>query len=113
MDRLDKSIGGDSYLNEVRVGLLLEEGKDFDTATKLAEQFLQERPDSEDAHYLLLGVHIANKNFAGAVAVMRLMGERFELVFEEEGLDPSFSNYVALKDSPEWEAYKAKLADAP
>lgn len=113
IDKLDKSLGGDSYLDELRVSLLLEEGKDLARATELAEESLQAQPESEDAHYLLLGVHVANHNFAGAVAVMRMMGERFELVFEEEGLDPSDPNYAALKESPEWEAYKAKTSNTP
>lgn len=109
IDRLDKSVGGDDYLDELRVSLLLEEGKDLGRATAIAEKSLQTNPESEDAHYLLLGVHVANQNFGGAVAVMQMMGERFELVFEEEVLDPSDPNYVALKASPEWEAYKSKL----
>ncbi len=110
VDNLDNSLGGDPYLDQVRVGLLLDEGKDLDRATELAEKALQADPESEDAHYLLLGVHMANRNFGGAVAIMRLMGERFELVFEEEGLDPSDPNYIALKASPEWEAYKLKTS---
>ncbi len=113
LDKLETSLGGDSYLNDVRIGLLLEEGKDLERATTLAEEALKAAPESEDAHYLLLGVHVTNRNFAGAVATMRLMGERFELVFEDDGLDPSDANYMALKASPEWAAYKSKLSEVP
>jgi tetratricopeptide (TPR) repeat protein len=111
VDRLDESLGGDPYLDELRVSLLLQNGKDLDRATEIAEKSLAAQPESEDAHYLLLGAHVANRNFAGAVAIMRLMGERFDLVFEEEGLDPGDANYMALKASPEWAAYSAKLSD--
>lgn len=113
IDNLETSLGGDEYLDELRIGLLLEEGKDLGRATTLAEKAVTAQPESEDAHYLLLGVHVANRNFAGAVAIMRLMGERFELVFETDGLDPSDPDYTALKASPEWEAYQAKLSGNP
>ncbi len=113
VERLDESLGGDEYLDELRIQLLLDEGKDLGRATELAEKAVTAQPESEDAHYILLGVHVANRNFAGAVAIMRLMGERFELVFESEGLDPGDPDYSALKASPEWEAYQATLTNAP
>jgi hypothetical protein len=113
IDKLDASLGGDDYLDELRIGLLLEEGKDLGRAVELAEKAVTANPESQDAHYLLLGVHVANRNFAGATAIMRLMGERFELVFETDGLDPSDPDYNALKASPEWEAYQATLSATP
>lgn len=109
IDELDAHLEGDPQLDGMRVSILLEEGKDLTRATALAEKLVQASPESEDAHYLLLGAHVDSHNFAGAVAIMQLMGERFDLVFESKGLAPGDPNYMALKDSPEWEAYLAKL----
>jgi hypothetical protein len=109
VDRLDASIGGDPHLDTIRVSLLIEEGRDLERAIELAEKGLKDNPESEDAHYLMLGAYVANQDFGGTVAVMTLMGERFGVVFEEAGLNPSDPNYTALKASPEWQAYTAKI----
>mgnify|MGYP001556077466 CR=1 FL=1 len=109
VDQLDRSLGGDPYLDRARIMLLLDEGKDLARATTLAETTVQASPADKEAHYLLLEVHVEARNFPGAVAIMRLMGERFELVFDEEGIDKSDAGYRALLESPEWQAYSLRV----
>tara|TARA_R110002096_G_scaffold44526_13_gene120724 strand:- start:371613 stop:372692 length:1080 start_codon:yes stop_codon:yes gene_type:complete len=91
-------------LLSARVALLLS-AKNFSLATELAEKALAAHPEQQEAHYRLLEVHVLNRNFAGAVAVMRLLGERFNVRFSEEGMDTSHPAYVELLASDEWSAY--------
>ncbi len=108
--RLSKELGGDAALRKVQIGLLLDAGILLKRATELAEEAVQENPDDKECYFLLMESHVATRNHAGSVALMRLMGERFEMVFQEEGIDASDPNYAALLASPEWAAYVANLA---
>ncbi len=101
---LQEGIGDEDGLLTTRVALLIE-AKDFDLATELAEKALRAHPEQQEAHYRLLEVHVEHRNFAGAVAVMRLLGERFNVRFTEDSMDTSHSAYVELLASDEWSAY--------
>jgi hypothetical protein len=101
---LQVGVGDEDGLLSTRVALLLE-AENFTLATNLAEKALAAHPEQQEAHYRLLEVHALNRNFAGAVAVMRLLGERFNIRFSEEGMDTSHPAYVELLASDEWVAY--------
>jgi hypothetical protein len=101
---LQTGLGDEDGLLTARVSLLLD-AKDFARATELAEQALAAHPEQQEAHYRLLEVHVENRNFAGAVAVMRLLGERFNVRFSEDGMDTTHPAYVELLASDEWSAY--------
>lgn len=105
VERLNKKVGGDAYLQTLRVHFLLEDGKNLKLATTLSEELVLSKPKDEDAHYLLLASHVANKNFGGAIVVMRLMGERFGHAFDKEGMAELDGSYEAFMASPEWDAY--------
>ncbi len=97
-------LGDESILLTERVSLMLE-SEQFARATKLAEDALVAAPGQREAHYRLLEVHVESRNFAGAVAIMHLMGERFNVRFTEAGMDTSHPAYVELIASPEWASY--------
>ncbi|MCP4448169.1 MAG: hypothetical protein GY811_22950 [Myxococcales bacterium] len=59
----------------------------------------------QEARYRLLEVHALSRNFPGALAVMRLLGERLNVRFTEEGIDTSHPAYVELLASDAWAAY--------
>jgi len=101
---LQTGLGDEDGLLTTRVALLLE-AKDFSRATELSEKALAAHPEQQEAHYRLLEVHVENRNFAGAVAVMRLLGERFNIRFSEDGMDTTHPAYVELLASDEWSAY--------
>ncbi len=112
IDRLEKGVGGDPYLNQMRAGILIEQGTDTKRAVALAKLAVAAEPGEEDSQVILLSAEVANKNFPGTVEQMLLLSEKFDYQFTEAMLPELTDAHEELVKSDAWAKYKAKYPAA-
>ncbi len=105
IDRFEAALGGDPYLNQLRAGILIEQGKDFGKAAKHAAQAIESEPTDTDSYYLLLAAELANKNAVGAVAAIDALAKTFDLSFGPADAVGYAETFPEFPESREWQAY--------
>lgn len=107
VDRFDKALGGDPYLNQLRAGIFLEEGKDFAKASALAKMAIESEPTDSDSYYLWLASELSNQNAAGTVAAMESLRTTFDVSFGPDDASEYAETFPEFAQSKEWLAYLA------
>ena len=106
VDRLDAAVGGDPYLDALRVQALLAMGR-TDEAQAAADRFADALPDLNDGLFLQIDVALAREDYRAAVAAMLRLQREFEIEFYPEDLkrDPLWAGFVA---SPQYKVWAAE-----
>jgi hypothetical protein len=105
VDKIDKAVGGDPYLDSLRANLHAE-NDDLDKAVHHAKQAVTREPELETLWTTLLGVHVLRKDVAQTLATMDEMGTRFGTQFDQEFI-ASQPQWEFLRTSPEWKKRQA------
>lgn len=106
VDRLDARLGGDPYLEVMRVGVLLEQGK-ADEALSRAQKAAGALPKLIEAHWTLLNAAVEKKDHAAAVTALETLRSTFGQSFPGLGTSPEFAELVASSQYKEWAAKQA------
>jgi hypothetical protein len=107
--RLEQAVGGDPYLNITRANIHTEE-KRYDVAKQDAQRAIAQEPSLQDAYWSLVTISLHEHDYAGTVALLNQLGERFRIPFGDMTQLPVFSEFVK---SPEYRAWKEGRAAGP
>jgi tetratricopeptide (TPR) repeat protein len=105
LDRLDKRVGGDPYIDSMRATIRSQEGK-YDEAARFARSAVDREPDLEDGYWTLLEIQLAAETYDDAVATMRKLASDFAAEFDRASMaaEPSYSGFL---ESPQGKAFFA------
>ncbi len=82
VDRLDASLGGDDYLNELRANVLLLNG-DYEKAENIFLTQIENDPENQDAYWNMLSLKIESKSYYAALKWMRLLRDQYQADFSQ------------------------------
>ncbi len=105
LDHLDKRVGGDPYIDVQRSHMFLADGNPTEAA-RTAKAATTAEPELIDGWYAAVDAGSATKDYAGAVAAMKVLKDKFQIDLPEESLakEPQFAGLLA---SPDYKAFKA------
>lgn len=104
--RLEKSVGGDPYLQILRASILSDAGKPAE-ARKAVEAAVADCPELITVHWILVGLTLAAKDNAATLKALKLIDERFEMEFGDLKEVPEYAAFVESPQYAEWKAYLA------
>jgi tetratricopeptide (TPR) repeat protein len=101
VDRLDRIVGGDPYLDVVRSDICLGMGVP-EKASAFARRAIRREPLLEEAHWAVVSVELERGDFAGVARALTEMEEN--LGFRVEGLeeDEAFAEFVSSQEYRDW-----------
>jgi hypothetical protein len=102
VDRLDRAVGGDPYLDTIRAGALVMAGRTAD-AKKAAQRLAQAEPDKSDGPMTLLSIALAEKDHAETLRLLKLLESRFGMQFRDLRTVPEYAQFVRSPQHGEWE----------
>lgn len=108
LDRLDKSLGGDPYLETLKANMLAEAGR-FKDARASAEKAIEGAPKLPQAYWVRVTVATKEKDHKDTLKCLKTIVETIEPTLEPGALlaDDRFTNFVK---TPEFEEFKKWLA---
>ena len=104
IDRFEKAVGGDPYLNVVRATIHTE-AKEYDAARKDARSAIAQDPTLQDAFWSLLTISLQEHQFAETVKLLNQLEDSFHVPFGDMTQLPVFAEFVR---SPEYHAWKER-----
>jgi predicted Zn-dependent protease len=111
IDQLDKAIGGDPYLNNLRAGGLMEAGR-YKEASAAAEMAVKAVPKLPQAYWMRATIATKEKNNADVLAWFKRLIEATETEVVPADLETD-ERFVGFVKSPEFGELKAWLAKRP
>lgn len=101
VDRLDKSVGGDSFLNVIRANILGEQGM-LTEAIAAANAAIEGNPDMQECYLTLVGLHLLSKDHARTVEALNLLEQRFEMQYNDLRQVPEYADFVQSPEGQQW-----------
>jgi hypothetical protein len=101
VDRVDKAVGGDAYLNVLRANLLLSQGKS-DEAWKTTEAAIAAEPTLKVAYFSLLGQSLKDRKFAKTAELLSMLEAKFNMKFKDLTTVPAYAEFVKSDDYKKW-----------
>jgi hypothetical protein len=102
LEILDKSVGGDPYLDCVRAGVYLRAG-DHDSALKRAEKAVAGVPDIPQASHVLADVTVNMGDYARAVKILDTLKRRFNIKLPPDSIsDPAWRHFFQSEQYQQW-----------
>jgi tetratricopeptide (TPR) repeat protein len=102
LDRVDKAVRGDPYLNVLRANLRARQGN-YDAARQLARQAIAEEPTMKNAYYFLVDLSLKTKDFAETARLLETLKTRFGVGFDSLENSAPFAEFVK---SPEYKTWR-------
>jgi tetratricopeptide (TPR) repeat protein len=110
VDRLDRSVGGDPYLDLLRANLSEARG-DLKEARRFARRAVDREPSLLAAHWALVGYSLTNKDYDETLARLKEIDRTFRIVFNDLSKAPIYAGFVKSPQYARWLDYlKAKKA---
>lgn len=101
VDRLDKSVGGDPYLDVLRADCLITAER-LEEAKQAARAAVEAEPELIDAYWALATVGLRTKDFAEVSRLLNLIEKQFDMVLEDLTEFPDYAEYVESPEYQEW-----------
>jgi len=101
IDRLDKSVGGDPYLDTLRAEIVVKQ-KDVPKALQLAEQSVRGAPDIIEPHLTLISLLLESKSHARTLAGLRHLEQNFKFNPGDVSGHPIYADFVKSPEGVEW-----------
>jgi hypothetical protein len=102
--RLEKTLGGDPYLNVLRANINFESGN-LDAARRAAEAAVAESPKLEVGYWALVTVLLKQQDIAAALPLMARLEDEFGADLSSVEEQPLYKHLVS---SPQYEAWRAE-----
>ena len=112
IDRLDKSLGGDPYLDVMRGNILFVKG-DVEGAKKRGASAAKADPTLYGAYDLQLSVAMKTNDHAETARVLGVFEEKFGLQFGDLSGSAELAAFRASPEYKKWMAHKRPAAPAP
>lgn len=107
LDRLERSVGGDPYLNVLRASTLLLQGKDAE-AKKLAGKAIEEEETLLDAYWALITVSLRQNSYDETLALMNDVESNFDVEFYDLETIPDYAGFIESPQYQQWLASKSQ-----
>jgi tetratricopeptide (TPR) repeat protein len=107
LDRVDKAVGGDPYLNVLRANLRSRQG-DLDGARQLAQKAITQEPTLKNAYYMLVDLSLKTKNFAETARLLDLLQTKFGIGWDSLSNSPAFAEFTKSSEYRAWRASRSK-----
>jgi tetratricopeptide (TPR) repeat protein len=103
VERLDKRVGGDTYLMFLRANLFAA-AKKYDKAKESAEKALADEPTLVDAMWTLLTVALETESFAEAAALLKRLETEFEVEMDPGvmAVEPLYAEFLQSDEYKTW-----------
>ncbi|NQT36710.1 MAG: hypothetical protein HQ581_04425 [Planctomycetes bacterium] len=101
IDRLDKAVGSDPYLNVMRAGAY-SEMQDYAKAKQCVRQAIEADDTLINAHWALVNISLDEKDFAETTRLMKTIADRFEFEANDLTTEPEYAEYVKSPHYQEW-----------
>jgi hypothetical protein len=101
INRVDKSVGGDPFLDSLRADVVFRQG-DSAKAFQFAENAVNGVKDVADPVYTLIGLSLEAKDHARTLAGLRLLEVRFQVRFADLKTVPEYAEFVKSPQGAEW-----------
>ncbi|MGO8691564.1 MAG: tetratricopeptide repeat protein [Thermoguttaceae bacterium] len=105
IDRFDRLVGGDPYLNLVRASTYLAENQ-YKTARQYAEKAIAAESDLVYAYFSLIAISLAEKDFDETSRLLTAIREKFPEKMPDMRRIPAYAEYLK---SPQYEAWLKTL----
>ncbi len=100
IDRVDKSVGGDPYLNVLR-GSILDREQKPDAARAVLEKSVAQEPSLLRGYYALIDLSLEHKNYADTVKWLK-QAEAKGVKFADMRNSPTFGDFVKSPEYKSW-----------
>jgi tetratricopeptide (TPR) repeat protein len=108
IDRLDKSLGGDPYLDAMRAGGLIEAGR-LKEARAAAEKAIEGAPKLPQAYWMRTTVAAKEKDHADTLACLKALVENAEPALDPGNL-PADERFAEFVKTPQFDEFKKWVA---
>jgi hypothetical protein len=101
IDRLDSALGGDAHLKILKAGIYVEQ-KELVAARKLADAAIAEEPTLLEAHWALVSISLAKKDFRETASHLTRIADTFEIEFADLTEIEEYAEFVKSPEYAEW-----------
>jgi tetratricopeptide (TPR) repeat protein len=112
IDRLDRTIGGDPYLNVFRGNIWAELGN-LPSAKEAMGRAIEAEPFMTEAYFALIGVTLLAEEHAETARLLDEVADRFDLEFTDLAGVEEYAKFVASPEYADWKARNAVASPAP
>ncbi len=113
IDRLDKSVGGDPYLDVLRANTHFQSG-DLATAREDAERAVKREATLIEGYWTLVTISLSEERYDDTAALLDTLRDRFHVTFQDLSKMPAYKGFVASPQYRAWlEAQPKPKSDAP
>ena len=109
VDQLDKSVGGDPYLDLMRANLLVEK-KDYAKARQHLAKLETWNSQLVDTQWVYVAISLAEKNHDETARLLNKVADEFGIEIQDLTAIPEYAEFVK---SPQYEAWMKSRAAAP
>jgi hypothetical protein len=105
LERLDKSVGGDPFLDISRAGILLQADR-LEKGREAAKRVVKAMPEIIEGYWMLIEAELALKDYPGVLAALENIDQHFQIKFNDISAVPSYAGFAK---SPQYELWKKYL----
>jgi tetratricopeptide (TPR) repeat protein len=103
LDRLDKQLGGDPYLQVMHANAFIAEKK-LDQAEKIAHQILANDPRNLDAHWVLVACSLTSKDFETTAALLTKIRDELGVPIADLAKVPDYAEFILSPAYKKWKS---------
>jgi hypothetical protein len=107
IDRLDKSIEGDPYLNIIRAGVSEMRG-DLTEAARSAGRAMEQEPTLVPAYFSAVGISMKAGKYDETLSLLKALDQKFHTQFNDLKTVPQYAGFVKSPQYPQWLEYLAQ-----
>jgi tetratricopeptide (TPR) repeat protein len=101
VDRLDASVGGDTYLDTLRADAVYKSG-DTQKAFAIIDNSIAKSPDLIDLYWTSLGLSLLAKDHDRTLRSLRAIEDRFQLDLSGAHTQPQYAEFAQSPQGQEW-----------
>jgi tetratricopeptide (TPR) repeat protein len=104
IDRLDKAVGGDPYLNVLRGSTSMEAGQ-FEEASRAMEKAIKDEPDMSKAYWARIGLSLQEKKHDDTLKWLQAIVEKCQVAITNLNEVPEYAEFVKSPQHGEWQKW--------
>jgi hypothetical protein len=112
IDRLDRAVGGDPFLNLLRANAHVVEGK-FDDAERDVRRTIEQEPTLQQGYDLMLVVSASKGNYDETLAMLKILSDKFHVQFGDLSTEEALAGFVKSPQHQQWLEYQKANRPAP
>jgi hypothetical protein len=104
VDKLDRAIGGDLYLNVLRA-TIVEAAGDRGRARKFANLAIRHAPGLVSTYFTLIGLSRKDERYEETLTTLETIDQKFQMKFNDLKTVPKYSGFVKSPQYQQWLEY--------